>query len=95
MENRNMSIILGNQKLDIRDYVCPLSILKVLSMLNKMNDGQVLEVWSNDLETKVVLEQIIDKSNHEFLGIKNEEEDERIYVKRCTQKERQDKDIAK
>lgn len=70
--------------MDIRDYPSPISVLKVRSLLNNMKDGQILEVWSNDFETKVALKQIINNSNDELLGIEKEDEYEKIYIKKCT-----------
>ena len=79
-----MSVTFKNQTLDIRDYPSPISVLKVRSLLNNMKDGQILEVWSNDFETKMVLNQVIKNSNDELLGIEKEDEYEKIYIKRCT-----------
>ena len=81
-----MSVIIANQTLDIRDYVSPLSVLKVQSALKNMKEHQILEIWSNDLETKLVLEQIIERSNDELVGLKKEDEYEKIYIKRCIRK---------
>lgn len=72
-----------NQILDIRDYFSPLSVLKVRSLLNNLKDGQMLEVWSNDSETKDVLERIIRNSNDELVRIEKESEYEKIYIRRC------------
>ncbi len=78
-----MSIILGKQKLDIRDYLSPLSILKVKSVLNNMKEGQILEVWTNDNETEVVLEQIIKNSNDQWLGLEKKREYEKVSIKKA------------
>ena len=43
----------------------------------------MLEVWSNDSETKDVLERIIRNSNDELVGIEKEGEYEKIYIRRC------------
>ena len=72
-----------NQILDIRDYFSPLSVLKVRSLLNNLKDGQMLEVWSNDSETKDVLERIIRNSNDELVRIEKGSEYEKIYIRRC------------
>jgi len=79
--------------LDIRNDPSPLSILKVRSALNNMKEGHVLEVWSNDLETRVALDQIIDRSDDEFLGIEKESEYEKIYIKRCELTDLKDKGV--
>lgn len=79
-----MSVTFENKTLDIRDYTSPLSVLKVRSLLNNMKNGQILEVWSNDFETKVVLKQIIKNSNDELIVIEKEGEYEKIYIKKCT-----------
>ena len=72
-----------NQVLDIRDYFSPLSVLKVRRLLNNLNDGQMLEVWSNDPETADVLKRIIRNSNDELVGIEKGNEYETIYIRRC------------
>jgi TusA-related sulfurtransferase len=72
-----------NQVLDIRDYFSPLSVLKVRRLLNNLNDGQMLEVWSNDPETADVLKRIIRNSNDELVGIEKGSEYETIYIRRC------------
>ena len=82
----------SNQKLDIRDYVSPLSVLKVQSVLNNMKANQTLEVWLIDSETKLVLEQIIKNSNNELVGIEKEGEYEKIYIKKYVLKSHQGKD---
>lgn len=72
-----------NRTLDIRDYLSPLAILKVRSLLKNMEDGQILEVWSNDFETEAVLEQVIKNShNNELLRIVKDSEYEKIYIKK-------------
>ena len=71
-----------NQILDIRNYFSPLSVLKVRCLLNTLNEGQMLEVWSNDSETKDVLERIIKNSNDELVGINTQSEYEKIYIRR-------------
>jgi TusA-related sulfurtransferase len=89
----NDSVTPKTQALDIRNDPSPLSILKVRSALNNMKEGHVLEVWSNDLETRVALDQIIDRSNDEFLGIEKESEYEKIYIKRCKLTDVKDKGV--
>jgi TusA-related sulfurtransferase len=81
-EKWKMSTTSKNEILDIRDYFSPLSVLKVRSLLNNLKDGQMLEVWSNDSETKDVLERIIRNSNDELVGIKKQSEYEKIYIRR-------------
>ena len=72
-----------SQVLDIRHYFSPLSVLKVRCLLNNLHDGQILEVWSNDSETRDVLEQIIRNSNDQLVGIEQGSEYEKIYIRRC------------
>jgi len=43
----------------------------------------MLEVWSNDSETKDVLERIIRNSNDRLVGTERESEYEKIYIRRC------------
>lgn len=81
-EKPEMAATSKNQILDIRDHFSPLSVLKVRSLLNNLKDGQMLEVWSNDSETKDVLERIIRNSNDELVGIKKHSEYEKIYIRR-------------
>ena len=69
-------------QLDVRNYFCPLSILKIRSVLDCMRIGEILEVWSNDLETKEDLEQIIKSSNDELLRIENQEGYDKFFIKR-------------
>ena len=82
-EKRKMSATSENQILDMRHYFSPLSVLKVRSLLNNLKDGQMLEVWSNDFETKDILERIIGKSNDEWVGVEKVGEYEKIYIRRC------------
>ena len=77
-----MAAISKNQILDIRNYFSPLSVLKVRCLLNTLNEGQMLEVWSNDSETKDVLEVIMRNSNDELVGIITQSEYEKIYIRR-------------
>ena len=77
-----MSETLKNQTLDIRNYLSPLSVLKIKSRLNEMKDGQILEVLSNDFETSVVLGQIIENSSDELIGVEQKDEYKKISIKR-------------
>ena len=79
-----MSETLKNQTLDIRNYLSPLSVLKIKSRLNEMKDGQILEVLSNDFETLVVLGQIIENSSDELIGVEQKDEYKKISIKRRT-----------
>ena len=81
-----MPVPLVTQLLDVRDYFSPLSILKVNSVLKTMKDGQILEVWSNDVETEIVLKQIIQNSDDELVGIEKEEGFGKMYIKRGVEK---------
>ena len=84
----------NNQILDIRDYFSPLSVLKVRSALDTMENGQILEVWSNDFETKTVLKQIMKNSDDELLRSVNTGEYEKIYIKRRAPEAEKTGDIA-
>ena len=78
-----MQAVSKTQILDVRDYFSPLSVLKVRFLLNNLEDGQMLEVWSNDLETNDLLERIIGNSNDEWVGIEKKGEYEKITIRRC------------
>ena len=77
-----MSVPFSNRRLDIRNYLCPLSVLKVRSILGKMKHNQVFEVWLNDSETKTILEQLINNSKDELIRAEKKKEYEKIYIKR-------------
>ena len=81
-----MAPSLGTQRIDVRDYFSPLSILKVNSVLKTMKDGQILEVWSNDVETQMILKQIIQNSEDELVRIEKEEGFGKMYIKRGVEK---------
>jgi TusA-related sulfurtransferase len=68
--------------LDIREWIAPLSLLKVENRLASMETGQILEVLSTDKETKVDLARIAKNAGYGFVSTTEDTETFRIFIER-------------
>ena len=55
-------------KLDLVHIISPLCLLKCKSALNRLNSGEVLEIWLYDPEVVENIEKIITLSNDRIIG---------------------------
>jgi TusA-related sulfurtransferase len=55
-------------KLDLIHIISPLCLLKCKSELNRLNSGEVLEIWLQDYEVVENIEKIISLSNDRIIG---------------------------
>ena len=54
--------------LDLSDLLAPITFLKVQAALSAMNEGQLLEVFCTDEETRGDLSDIVKNSGHRIVS---------------------------
>lgn len=74
--------ITANEVLDAKGLSCPMPLLKTKKAISKLSSGQILEVLGTDPGTKNDLPGWCQKEGHEFLGIKEESDFIRFYIKK-------------
>ena len=60
--------------LDLRGVIIPLTLLKVTQAFRDMKQGETLEILSGDPETRKEIFQVLNASNFQLIGIKEESE---------------------
>ena len=66
-----MKSIKPHTTVDVRDFLVPISLLKVENRLAQLSPGQIVEVLCADEETKSDLLDIMRNSNHQCIEVKN------------------------
>lgn len=72
-----------DETLDVLGLYCPAPILHTGRKLGEMQSGQVLEVLSDDEGIKADMPAWCDSTGNEFLGIEDEGNVIRVYVKKA------------
>jgi len=62
------SIIQAAKVVDARAMSCPGPLLEAKKSIGQVRIGEVLEIWSGDVDTKVDLPRWCEKIGHEYLG---------------------------
>ena len=70
-----------DEELDTAGLVCPMPALKTKKALKKLNNGQVLRIFTDYFPASESVPRDLAKSKHEFLGTEEaDEEDEGWYL---------------
>ena len=72
----------SNFKLDLIHMISPLCLLKCKSALNRLNSGEVLEIWLQDPEVAESIKKIITLSNDRIVGTDADNERFRVFIKK-------------
>ncbi len=72
----------SDKLLDARGLQCPMPILKAKKEIVKLEIGQILEIYSNDEGSKEDFPRWARRTGHEMLGIFDEADYARYFVKR-------------
>ncbi len=72
----------ANKTFDARGLQCPMPILKAKKEITTLEVGQILEVLSDDEGSKEDFPRWARRTGNEFLGIFEEEDFARYFIKR-------------
>ncbi len=67
-----MAEIKADKLLDARGLSCPMPMLKLKKEIEKLQSGQILEMWGTDPGTKNELKSWCEKTGNELLEITEE-----------------------
>ena len=62
----------ATHRLDVLGFYCPVPVVKTRQTLHKLSNGDVLEVLADDPETLHDMPLLLNRSQHQLLGIINE-----------------------
>ncbi len=68
--------------LDCVGLACPMPILKTTIKIKDMQPGQILEVQADDDGIEKDMPAWCEKTGHEYLGFKKENDEYRVYVRK-------------
>ncbi len=66
------SEVKATHRLDVLGFYCPVPVVKTRQTLHKLTNGDVLEVLADDPETLHDMPLLLNRSQHQLLGIVNE-----------------------
>ncbi len=73
--------IIPNETLDCRGLSCPMPLLKTKKAIKKMTSGQIIEIIGTDPGTRNDLPAFAERSDHEYLGEKEDSGHSYFYIK--------------
>jgi tRNA 2-thiouridine synthesizing protein A len=77
-----MDTIKADKTLDAKGLDCPMPLLKAKKFLEMMASGQILEVLGTDEDSRIDLPIWCERVGHIFLGVKEEKDYLRFYIKK-------------
>ena len=78
----DLSSIKADEVLDCKGLSCPMPMLKIKKAVQKLQSGQILEVWGTDPGTKNEVPKLCEKEGCELLGIIDESGYTKYYIKK-------------
>ncbi len=72
----------ADQSLDCMGLYCPMPIVKTAEKFKQLKPGEILEVVADDKGIKQDMPAWCEATGHEFLGMKEEGGEIRVYVKK-------------
>ena len=73
----------ADQSLDCVGLYCPMPIVKTAEKIKQLKQGEVLEVVADDKGIKQDMPAWCQATGHEFLGVKEESGEIKVYVKKA------------
>jgi tRNA 2-thiouridine synthesizing protein A len=67
---------------DARAMACPGPLLEAKKSIGVIKVGEVLEIWSGDLNTKKDMPRWCEKVGHEYLGVIPSDGYDRLFIRR-------------
>lgn len=83
MTTPDLSAIQAAKVVDARAMSCPGPLLEAKKGIATVKVGEVLEIWSGDVNTKNDMPRWCEKVGHEFLGALPGEGYERLFIRRA------------
>jgi tRNA 2-thiouridine synthesizing protein A len=74
--------IQATKVVDARAMSCPGPLLEAKKSIATVKVGEVLEIWSGDVNTKDDMPRWCEKVGHEFLGVLQGDGYERLFIRR-------------
>lgn len=72
----------ADHTLDCIGLYCPMPIVKTSQRIKELSGGEVLEVVSDDKGIKSDMPAWCEKTGHEFLGLEEEDDEIKVYVRK-------------
>ena len=72
----------ADQTLDCMGLYCPMPIVRTAEKFKELKPGEVLEVVADDKGIKLDMPAWCEATGHEYLGMEEEGEEIRVYVKK-------------
>jgi tRNA 2-thiouridine synthesizing protein A len=82
MTTVDLTSIKAAKVVDARAMSCPGPLLEAKKGMGAVKVGEILEIWSGDVNTKNDMPRWCEKVGHEFLGILQGEGYERLFIRR-------------
>ncbi|MEJ2485794.1 MAG: sulfurtransferase TusA family protein [Anaerolineales bacterium] len=82
MTTQELTDIVAAKVVDARAMSCPGPLLEAKKSIAAVKVGEVLEIWSGDVNTKNDMPRWCQKVGHEFLGTLSGEGYERLFIRR-------------
>jgi len=77
-----MDIIKFDKTLDAKGLDCPMPLLKAKKAIEALERGQVLEILGTDEGSKIDLSGWCERVGHSYLGVKEETDYFKFYIKK-------------
>jgi tRNA 2-thiouridine synthesizing protein A len=77
-----MDSITADKTLDAKGLECPMPLLKAKKAIESMESGQILEILGTDVGSKVDLPGWCERVGHTFLGVKEEKDFYKFYIRK-------------
>ena len=73
----------ADQSVDCIGLYCPIPIVKTAEMIKQLKIGEVLEIVADDKGIKQDMPAWCQATGHEFLGVEEEGDEIKVYVKKA------------
>ena len=73
----------ADESLDCMGLYCPMPIVKTSQKIKELKPGEVLEVVADDKGIKLDMPAWTKATGHEFLGLEEDDDEIRVYVKKA------------
>lgn len=82
MNTNELTSVTAAKVVDARAMSCPGPLLEAKKGIAAVKVGEILEIWSGDVNTKNDMPRWCEKVGHEYLGSLEGEGYERLFIKR-------------
>jgi len=77
-----VTVIETNHTIDVLGFFCPVPIAEAKKLLQKMQIGEILEVWSDDPEVLHDMPLLLNRTGDELLSVEENAGEFRILIKK-------------